>query len=122
MVRSGYSFILVLLILLAAGCASRKPAVPPLSNTTSQLARDYINTYAGIAISEMNRTGVPASIKLAQGMIESDYGRSTLARNANNHFGIKCHNGWTGPTVTHHDDRRNECFRKYKRVEVQGPF
>jgi LysM repeat protein len=65
----------------------------------------------------MKRTGVPASITLAQGMIESNYGRSTLAREGNNHFGIKCHNDWTGPTIRHHDDRRNECFRKYKRPE-----
>ncbi|MCU0363752.1 MAG: glucosaminidase domain-containing protein [Bacteroidales bacterium] len=118
MVRSGNSIILLLLLLLvSAGCGSRKPAVQPVSSSSSQLARDYVNRYAEIAVSEMKRTGVPASIKLAQGMIESDYGRSTLARNANNHFGIKCHNGWTGATVTHHDDRRNECFRKYKRVE-----
>ena len=65
----------------------------------------------------MKRTGIPASITLAQGMIESDFGRSTLAREANNHFGIKCHNDWTGPTIRHHDDRRNECFRKYSRPE-----
>ena len=65
----------------------------------------------------MKRTGIPASITLAQGMIESDYGRSTLARNANNHFGIKCHSDWTGPVIRHHDDRRNECFRKYSRPE-----
>ncbi len=65
----------------------------------------------------MKRTGIPASITLAQGMIESDYGRSTLARNANNHFGIKCHNDWTGPVIRHHDDRRNDCFRKYSRPE-----
>ena len=64
----------------------------------------------------MKRTGIPASITLAQGMIESDYGRSSLAREANNHFGIKCHNDWTGQKVYHHDDRRNECFRKYNRA------
>ncbi|MZP65514.1 MAG: hemagglutinin, partial [Bacteroidales bacterium] len=73
----------------------------------------YINQYRDIAISEMKRTGVPASITLAQGMVESDYGRSTLARLGNNHFGIKCHNGWKGQTMRKHDDRRNECFRKY---------
>ena len=65
----------------------------------------------------MNRNGVPASIILAQGMLESDYGRSRLAVQANNHFGIKCHNGWTGATITHDDDRRNECFRRYRSVE-----
>ncbi|MFZ2339525.1 MAG: glucosaminidase domain-containing protein [Bacteroidales bacterium] len=77
------------------------------------LAEFYINQYRDMAVSEMLRTGVPASITLAQGMLESDYGRSTLARTGNNHFGIKCHNGWTGPTMTKHDDRKNECFRKY---------
>lgn len=62
----------------------------------------------------MRRTGIPASITLAQGMIESGNGKSSLAIEANNHFGIKCHNGWKGPTAKHNDDRRNECFRKYK--------
>lgn len=90
----------------------RQPAGP--SSTPEAAAVNYINTYRDIAVSEMKRTGVPASITLAQGMVESDYGRSTLARTANNHFGIKCHNGWTGPTVRHHDDRRNDCFRKYR--------
>lgn len=80
-------------------------------------AEDYINRYKDLAVSEMNRTGIPASITLAQGMIESDYGRSRLAREANNYFGIKCHNDWTGPTIRHNDDRRNECFRKYRKPE-----
>lgn len=65
----------------------------------------------------MKRTGVPASITLAQGMIESDYGRSRLAREGKNHFGIKCHSDWRGATIMHNDDRRNECFRKYSRIE-----
>lgn len=65
----------------------------------------------------MKRTGVPASIKLAQGMIESDFGRSRLARVANNHFGIKCHSTWKGPMVYHHDDALDECFRKYSDPE-----
>jgi LysM repeat protein len=80
-------------------------------------AADYINSYKDLAISEMKRTGVPASITLAQGMLESDYGRSTLARVGNNHFGIKCHNDWAGQTIRQHDDKRNECFRKYRRPE-----
>jgi LysM repeat protein len=61
----------------------------------------------------MRRTGIPASITLAQGIIESDCGHSSLAREANNHFGIKCHDDWTGPTIKHNDNKRNECFRKY---------
>jgi hypothetical protein len=65
----------------------------------------------------MRRTGIPASITLAQGIIESDYGRSKLAREANNHFGIKCHKTWTGQTIKHNDNADNECFRKYGRAE-----
>ena len=76
-------------------------------------AEQYINTYKDWAISEMKRSGVPASIKLAQGMLESGNGNSRLAVEANNHFGIKCH-GWSGGKVYHNDDKQNECFRKYK--------
>lgn len=75
---------------------------------------EYINKYKGIAISEMKRSGVPASITLAQGILESDNGNSTLAVKGNNHFGIKCHNDWKGKTMRHDDDKRKECFRKYK--------
>lgn len=75
---------------------------------------NYIKKYSDLAMSEMKRTGVPASITLAQAVIESDYGRSRLASVANNHFGIKCHNGWTGRRIYHNDDRRNECFRRYR--------
>ena len=73
----------------------------------------YTSLYADEAMSEMARTGIPASITLAQGIIESDYGRSRLATKANNHFGIKCHSDWKGRRIYHDDDRRNECFRKY---------
>lgn len=73
----------------------------------------YIDAYKDIAISEMKRTGVPASITLAQGMLESDFGRSRLSKEGNNHFGIKCHNGWDGATIYHDDDKKNDCFRKY---------
>jgi LysM repeat protein len=61
----------------------------------------------------MQRTGIPASITLAQGMLESSYGRSTLATKGNNHFGIKCHSSWTGAKIFHDDNRRGECFRAY---------
>jgi LysM repeat protein len=80
-----------------------------------QTRADYIGMYSDLAIQEMLRSGIPASITLAQGMLESDNGNSTLARRANNHFGIKCH-GWKGKKITHDDDERNECFRKYKTV------
>ena len=75
---------------------------------------EYIEKYKEEAIFSMNKYGIPASIKLAQAMLESDNGNSTLAKKANNHFGIKCHKGWTGPSVTMDDDEKNECFRKYR--------
>jgi hypothetical protein len=87
------------------------------SERTIASAEEYINTYADLAIREMKRTGIPASITLAQGMVESGYGSGELAVEANNHFGIKCHDDWTGPTIRHTDDRRNECFRKYRNPE-----
>lgn len=77
---------------------------------------DYIETYAELAVKEMKRTGIPASITLAQGILESDAGNSRLARKANNHFGIKCHASWSGKRIYHDDDAKNECFRKYKSV------
>ncbi len=73
----------------------------------------YIETYSGIAVEKMNQYGIPASITLAQGILESGAGQSPLAVNANNHFGIKCHD-WTGPSIRHDDDEKQECFRKYK--------
>jgi LysM repeat protein len=76
----------------------------------------YIEKFKNAAINEMNRAGIPASITLAQGVLESDNGNSTLARKANNHFGIKCHD-WTGKSMNMDDDEKNECFRKYKSVD-----
>ena len=77
----------------------------------------YIEKYSALAIKEMERTGIPASITLAQGMLESAAGQSILASKGNNHFGIKCHNDWTGKTLHQDDDARNECFRVYPSVE-----
>ena len=78
---------------------------------------EYIAKYSALAISEMERTGVPASITLAQGLLESGAGRSTLATKANNHFGIKCHKSWRGEKVYHDDDAPQECFRSYPKAE-----
>lgn len=77
----------------------------------------YISRYKAIAITEMNRSGIPASITLAQGLLESGNGNSSLAREANNHFGIKCNTDWKGPTILKDDDRIDDCFRVYKSPE-----
>ena len=78
---------------------------------------EYINTYKEIAMKEMIRTGVPASITLAQGIVETENGNSKLVKKSNNHFGIKCKETWTGPSVSHDDDAPGECFRKYGSAE-----
>ena len=78
----------------------------------------YIRKYAPLAVLEMHKYAIPASITLAQGILESGNGRSQLASKSNNHFGIKCHTGWKGGRVYHDDDEKGECFRKYKYVET----
>ena len=102
----------LLISLLALLCAAVS-----FAQRTGQVQEKYIETYSGIAIEEMLRTGVPASITLAQGLLESGAGLSSLAVEGNNHFGIKCHKGWTGKTMYMDDDRRGECFRVYDSVE-----
>ncbi len=81
----------------------------------NQRFQDYFDTYQDIAIEQMVKYKIPASITLAQGVLESGAGRSELSQNSNNHFGIKC-NGWTGRKAYHDDDARNECFRAYDNV------
>lgn len=87
---------------------------------TPQISSDpvanYIDAYKQYAMDDMLQYGIPASIKLAQGILESGSGRGELSRRANNHFGIKCH-GWTGESVRHDDDELQECFRKYSHVK-----
>ncbi|MFC2110466.1 glucosaminidase domain-containing protein [Bacteroidota bacterium] len=78
----------------------------------------YVSKYAPIAIHEMKKSKIPASITLAQGILESGNGVSQLALKSNNHFGVKCHKGWKGDYVKHDDDEKQECFRKYKEVET----
>jgi hypothetical protein len=77
---------------------------------------EYINTYKNIAIEEMKRSGIPASVTLAQGILETENGNSDLVKKSNNHFGIKCKSTWTGESVKHTDDAPNECFRKYSKA------
>ena len=97
----------ILLLLMAALQASAQKATPD----------EYIQAYKDLAISEMIRTGVPASITLAQGIHESESGNSNLVKRSNNHFGIKCKTTWTGEKVYHTDDAVGECFRKYTKSE-----
>lgn len=97
---------LFLLSLLACGLFGQAQS--------SAVVRQYIATFKDIAMQEMIRTGVPASITLAQGIHETGAGQSVLVKKSNNHFGIKCKTGWTGPSVSHDDDARGECFRKYE--------
>lgn len=75
---------------------------------------NYIDQYSSLAVEQMQKHGIPASIKLAQGLLESGAGVSTLASKSHNHFGIKCGGNWGGPSVRHTDDAPNECFRAYK--------
>jgi len=84
------------------------------AQTRSRQYEEYIKKYRELAVEEMKKYHIPASITLAQGLLESGAGQSTLARKSNNHFGIKCGSDWRGKTVSHDDDARGECFRAYK--------
>ncbi|MCM4159564.1 LysM peptidoglycan-binding domain-containing protein [Antarcticibacterium flavum] len=125
--RSKYFFLLLFTVAFLYSCGSKKKAVtkrdapaevvdnvrkdmPP--KRYADVVEEYIDTYAAIAQEEMRLYKIPASITLAQGILESGAGRGDLTRRANNHFGIKCHE-WTGDRVYHDDDRSQECFRKY---------
>jgi flagellum-specific peptidoglycan hydrolase FlgJ len=87
------------------------------SMTNEERTHWYVNTYSKTAINEMKKFGIPASITMAQGILESNSGKGSLALKSNNHFGIKCHSGWRGKKVYHDDDKKGECFRKYKNPE-----
>lgn len=102
---------LIPLILLSSICSA---------NAQESASRDvlaYIERFRTLAMDEMVRTGVPAAIKLAQGIIETQAGSSDLVLRSNNHFGIKCKSGWTGERAYHDDDEKGECFRKYATAE-----
>ncbi len=123
-------YLLVVCAALFVSCSSKKNLVKvnrPVQKPDKIISDDklvkvystngYIERFKTIAIEEMNKSGIPASITLAQGMLESANGNSSLAREANNHFGIKCHAGWTGKTVAMDDDAPGECFRFYNSAE-----
>ena len=136
-------FIGVLLALFITGCGSKKKSASVKKREKSKVAytqkpdfgnketyplpaddghfvrfpinsiEQYIETFSDIAMAEMEAYGIPASITLAQGILESGFGKSELVLKTNNHFGIKCHNGWDGAYDFHDDDEKGECFRKY---------
>ncbi|WP_445453999.1 glucosaminidase domain-containing protein [Flavobacterium sp. 25HG05S-40] len=81
---------------------------------TTQMVLAYIEKYKSVAKENMTKTGIPASITLGQAILESGAGTGPLSMQANNHFGIKCHKEWTGPSIKYTDDEENECFRKYE--------
>lgn len=103
------------IVALASLCLMQTLSAQPAERKYSR--REYIERWKDEAVRQMKETGIPASITLAQGILESGDGNSPLARYANNHFGIKCHNDWKGETFTQDDDRSNECFRKYDNAE-----
>jgi len=116
MEKRTYQLLLFLLIAFIPSSLLFAQSQSERERVTHQFAIDYIMQYKDFAIAEMERTGIPASITLVQGMHESNYGRSRLARLANNHFGAKCHNSWKGDFIKHSDDAPNERFRKYHSV------
>ena len=105
--------IFVLIIIFTSSCSSLK-TISDVENTVEQKINFYVKKYAPAATKNMRFFKIPASITLAQGILESGYGEGTLAKKANNHFGIKCHKGWKGKSITHDDDEKDECFRSYK--------
>ncbi len=131
--RSFFTLLIISCVFLTA-CSTRKipasrPGVSPPSasrpNTTIRgntlvnkfTAENYIERYKAIAVREMNSSGIPASITLAQGILESGSGNSSLAREANNHFGIKCTPDWKGKSILKDDDQKDDCFRVYTSPE-----
>jgi len=127
-----YILIVVLTIGLFGSCKSKKTAVKKtpkkevvVVKTKKQTAKttnspitnrtiNYIEIYKNTAMESMRKYKIPASITLAQGILESSSGNSELTRKSNNHFGIKCHKGWKGKRVYHDDDKKDDCFRVYK--------
>lgn len=104
----------LLLVLAFSSCSVHKSAVSTRDNDAYAA---YIAQYSDMAVEQMKKYGIPASITLAQGLLESDAGRSSLTTKCNNHFGIKCHSDWKGSKMYHDDDARQECFRCYRNAQ-----
>ena len=106
-------FFLLFVLISLSSCSTFK-TIPVSENSVEDKINFYIKKFAPAAVKNMRFYKIPASITLAQGVLESGYGESTLAKRANNHFGIKCHKGWKGRSIRHDDDEEDECFRSYK--------
>lgn len=104
-----YIFTLILFVLVS-------PAVAKGQQRKIASYEKYVKQYSSLAVQHEKKYNIPASITLAQAILESGAGQARLAKDANNHFGIKCHADWKGGRIYHDDDKRNECFRKYKNV------
>lgn len=119
-----HQLLFLVAVVLLASCKTRqysrnnkqieKEATKATPNFQSYTTLTYIDNFKGVAIEEMNKAGIPASITLAQGILESGAGNSELAKFANNHFGIKCTADWKGKAYYKDDDQKNDCFRVYK--------
>ena len=105
--------LLFLIFIFLSACSSFRPLSESNLSVDDQINL-YIKKYAPVATKNMRFYKIPASITLAQGILESGHGQSTLAKKANNHFGIKCHKGRKGKSISHDDDAKDECFRSYK--------
>jgi LysM repeat protein len=110
-------FLVVLLLSAPLVTTAQTDAVTTTQPAKSMTRAEYIALYKDLAIRQMKESGIPASIILAQGCLESGNGNSRLSVEANNHFGIKCHQSWTGERIYHDDDALQECFRKYPTPE-----
>ncbi len=106
-------FLFLITFVFLSSCSAVK-SPPNNDNNIENKINLYIKKFAPAAVKNMRFYRIPASITLAQGVLESGYGEGTLAKKANNHFGIKCHKGWKGKSIRHDDDAKNECFRSYK--------
>lgn len=112
--KSARLAVILMMLWAVSSCSMQKSA---LSTQGKDAYLAYIAKYSGMAVEQMKKYGIPASITLAQGLLESDAGRSILATKCNNHFGIKCHSDWTGRKMYHDDDARQECFRCYRNAD-----